>query len=176
MAPLLSRFPPLTYARTMLAFLLTFTAFLGFLACDGPPAEPEPTPVLPTRTITVTSEGGSSATITVELATTPQERSTGLMHRSFMAEEKGMLFLFPGTQTATHGFWMHNTLIPLTIAYLDDEGRIVAMRDGQPLDDTVLEPGAPYRSVLEMNQGWFERHGMGIGSIVHLPADLPTPS
>ena len=97
------------------------------------------------------------------------------MFRSSMPEDHGMLFLFPRQQGEGAGFWMHNTYIPLTIAYLDVDGRVVAMKDGQPLDDTILRPGVPYSAVLEVNQGWFERHGMGIGSIVELPTDAPTP-
>lgn len=162
----------------MLAVLLAFTAFLGFIACDGradaPAPTPEPTPVLTTRTIVV-SGGGATETLIVELATTPEERQLGLMNRQFMAEDRGMLFLFPEIQGEGRGFWMRNTYIPLTIAYLDSSGRVLALMDGTPLDETILRPGVPYSAVLEVNQDWFQRHGLGVGSIVKLPADAPPP-
>ena len=174
---LLGRFSTSVYARQMIAILLAFTAFLGFIACDGtagsPTPIPEPTPVLPTRTITIT--GGSTETLIVELATTPQERQFGLMERQSMAENRGMLFLFPEIQGEGRGFWMKNTYIPLTIAYLDSAGKVLALMDGTPLDETLLRPGVPYTAVLEVNQGWFQRHSLGVGSVVALPADAPTP-
>lgn len=175
---LLGRFFTSVYARQMIAILLAFTAFLGFIACDGttgaPTPIPDPTPVLPTRTITVTG-GGYTETLIVELATTPEERQVGLMERQSMAENRGMLFLFPEVQGDGHGFWMKNTLIPLTIAYLDSAGKVLALMDGTPLDETLLRPGVPYAAVLEVNQGWFQRHGLGMGSVVSLPSDAPTP-
>lgn len=162
----------------MLTFLLAFTAFLGFIACDGSPSVPEPTPAStpagPTRTIAV-SGGGASETLIVELATTGEERQLGLMNRQSMAEDRGMLFLFPEIQGESHGFWMRNTYIPLTIAYLDAQGKVLALRDGTPLDETILRPGLPYRAVLEVNVGWFQRHGLGVGSVVELPRDAPAP-
>ncbi|MGH7754212.1 MAG: DUF192 domain-containing protein [Gemmatimonadales bacterium] len=158
----------------MLALLVTFTVALGFIACDSSGAKPPAT--LPTREITVTSEDGNARErLTVELATTPLERQQGLMFRQVMDEDRGMLFLFPREQPATGGFWMHNTYIPLTIAYLDADGKVLVLKDGKPLDDTLLRPELAYHAVLEVNQGWFQRHGMGAGSFVDLPDDTPTP-
>ena len=144
----------------------------------GPTATPTvsapagtPGPTLPTREITVTGGGGRTAALTVELATTRAERELGLMFRESLPEERGMLFVFAADEET--GFWMENTLIPLSIAYLDDAGEVLEIHDGRPLDETVLWPSRPYRYALEVNQGWFERHGLGVGATVSLPKDLP---
>lgn len=162
----------------MLTLLFTFTAFLGFIACDGTsdadPGPDSPT-TLPTREITVSGDDGVAEKLTVELATTPTERQQGLMFRQEMDEDRGMLFLFPAVQGEGHGFWMRNTYIPLTIAYLDQDGTVLKLMDGTPLDETLLRPEVPYYAVLEVNQGWFERHGLGEGSVVALPDDVPKP-
>jgi uncharacterized protein len=162
----------------MLTLLFTFTAFLGFIACDGTPdadSDPDSPTTLPTREITVRGDNSIEEVLTVELATTPAERQEGLMFREEMDEDRGMLFLFPAVQGEGHGFWMRNTYIPLTIAYLDADGTVLKLMDGTPLDETLLRPEVPYHAVLEVNQGWFERHNLGVGSVVDLPEDAPTP-
>ena len=121
--------------------------------------------------LTIGAAGGASATVTVELATTERERELGLMYRDSLPEARGMLFVFASDQRG--GFWMKNTGIPLTIAYLDTSGRVLELRNGQPFDETSLLPSQPYRYALEVNQGWFGRHGLGVGATVELPAHLP---
>jgi uncharacterized membrane protein (UPF0127 family) len=147
-------------ASTLLPLLLV----LAFLACDS--SEPKPTPILPTREITVSS-GETSAKLTVELAITGKQREQGLMLRQKMDESQGMLFFFRNDQTI--GFWMKDTYLPLSIAYLDESGTILEIRDAKPLDQTILTPAKPYRNTLEVNQGWFERRKLGVGSKVALP-------
>ena len=66
-----------------------------------------------------------------------------------------------------------HTYVPLSIAYLSAEGRILEIKEGRPLDQTILTPTQPYRNVLEVNRGWFERHGLGVGDRVTLPSGLP---
>jgi len=123
--------------------------------------------------LTVSAPGGVSATVTVELAATETERELGLMFRDSLAEDRGMLFLFATDQRG--GFWMKNTRIPLTIAYLDASGRVLELLDGKPFDETSLLPSRPYRYALEVGQGWFARHGLGAGAAVVLPKRLPVP-
>ena len=100
--------------------------------------------------------------IQAEVAQTPDERATGLMYRETMAPHEGMLFVFeqPGTQC----FWMKNTLLPLSIAFLADDGSVVNIEDMQPqtLDSHCSKK--PVRYVLEMNQGWFAKRGVKAGS------------
>lgn len=153
--------------RPFLIAILTSAMLLA--ACGGKPAAPTVTS-WPSRTVTVRN-GASSTTLTVELATTEREREQGLMYRQSLSDSQGMLFLFPADSTA--GFWMANTYVPLTIAYLGADGRVLELRDGTPLDQSVLTPKGAYRDVLEVSQGWFERHGLGVGATVVLPSDLP---
>ncbi len=99
--------------------------------------------------------------ITVEVAATPETRSRGLMYRSSMPADAGMLFVYD--DEAQRCFWMRNTLIPLSLAYVDASGEIRQILDMQPLTETThcSKEGAQY--ALEMNQGWFERHGISPG-------------
>ena len=100
--------------------------------------------------------------IRAELARTPEERSIGLMFRQTMATNDGMLFAFevPSQQC----FWMKNTLLPLSAAFIADDGSIVNIEDMKP---QVLDShcsAKPVRFVLEMNQGWFAKRGLKAGS------------
>ncbi|MDO5666212.1 MAG: DUF192 domain-containing protein [Alcaligenaceae bacterium] len=96
------------------------------------------------------------ASLLVEVADNNRSRQSGLMHRQFMAEHRGMLFVFEQAQPLC--FWMRNTHIPLSIAYLDKDARIIEMFDMQPLDERSICSSAPALFALEVNQGWFERH------------------
>ncbi|BFO55953.1 MULTISPECIES: DUF192 domain-containing protein [Comamonadaceae] len=100
--------------------------------------------------------------IDAQLAVTPQERETGLMHRKDMPSNEGMLFVF--SVPAVQCFWMKNTLLPLTAAFVADDGTIVNLADMKPqtLDSHCSDK--PVRFVLEMNQGWFARRGIKPGS------------
>lgn len=97
----------------------------------------------------------------VQVASSPRERQIGLMYRRHMPDHEGMLFVFetPGVQC----FWMKNTLIPLTAAFLADDGRIVNLADMQPLDEASHCSREPVRYVLETNQGWFAKKKMEAG-------------
>ncbi len=94
------------------------------------------------------------------------------MFRRDLPDDAGMLFVFPeDTRTS---FWMKDTFIPLTIAFLAADGRILAVVDGKPLDETPLDPGVTYRYALEVNQGWFGRRGLEpLAARVELPPALP---
>lgn len=100
--------------------------------------------------------------IRAEVAATPQQQQIGLMHRRSMASNDGMLFVYEHAQK--HCFWMRNTLLPLTIAFIDDEGRIVNLADMQPLDESPHCSAKPVRFALEMNQGWFAKRGFKAGA------------
>jgi uncharacterized membrane protein (UPF0127 family) len=94
-------------------------------------------------------------------ALTHAQRALGLMHRRELADHQGMLFVFEQAQLQC--FWMKNTYLPLTIAFLADDGTIVNLADMQPHS---LEPhcsAQPVRHALEMNRGWFARRGIGAG-------------
>ena len=97
------------------------------------------------------------------VAQTPGQREIGLMHRAEMAQHEGMLFVFE--EAATQCFWMRNTPLPLSIAFLADDGRIVNVREMQPFDERSQHCSAePVRYALEMNQGWFAKRGLKSGT------------
>ena len=104
-------------------------------------------------------------TLTTELATTSSERSIGLMFRESMGEYEAMLFVYDNR--AQRCFWMQNTLIPLTLAFIDDDGIILQLADMEPQTTTSHCSQDPVRYALEVNQGWFERHGLGVGDRVN---------
>lgn len=99
--------------------------------------------------------------ITAEIAEQDQDRRHGLMYRESMPEDHGMLFLF--SNEVVRSFWMKNTLLPLSIAYADSSGRIVHIADMEPQSERLVSSQRPARYALEMNQGWFERHGVFAG-------------
>ncbi|WP_367068422.1 DUF192 domain-containing protein [Oryzisolibacter sp. LB2S] len=100
--------------------------------------------------------------IQAQVAATPQQRSTGLMMRRQMPQHEGMLFIFE--QPATQCFWMKNTPLPLTAAFVADDGTIVNLADMQPLSEASHCSARPVRYVLEMNQGWFAKRGIKAGA------------
>ena len=99
--------------------------------------------------------------IKAEVADSQLERSRGLMLRRSLQPNSGMLFVFE--RAALHCFWMKNTLIALTIAFLDDDGTIVTLADMQPHDESSHCPAKPIRHALEMDQGWFKGKGIKVG-------------
>jgi len=125
---------------------------------------------LPAATITLIDAAGERAELTVELARTAAERGRGLMFRQEMAEERGMLFVFDRETKA--GFWMKDTKIPLSIAFVGGDGTILETQDMAPLSQELHRPAQAYRYALEVNQGWFARHGLGSGDRVEIPADV----
>ena len=123
---------------------------------------------LPITRLTVTSaDGETSVTLTVEIANRSDQRQRGLMFRESMDELAGMLFVFQGERHG--GFWMRNTLIPLDIAYLGADGAVLEIVHGVPLSLDILTPSQGYWYTLEVNGGWFERQGLGVGDVVAIP-------
>ena len=102
--------------------------------------------------------------LVAEVAASDGTRATGLMYRRIMPENRGMLFVFPVTQPLS--FWMMNTHIPLSIAFLDDAGVIVNITDMKPLTTDPHPSARPARYALEMNQGWFAKRGIKAGAKV----------
>jgi len=100
--------------------------------------------------------------IDAQVAQTPAQRQIGLMHRREMPQHEGMLFVFE--QPATQCFWMKNTLLPLTAAFVADDGTIVNLADMKPQSEDSHCSTKPVRFVLEMNQGWFARKNLKAGA------------
>ena len=100
--------------------------------------------------------------IDTQVAQTPDQRSMGLMYRTEMPQHEGMLFVFE--QPATQCFWMKNTILPLTAAFVADDGTIVNLADMKPQTTDSHCSEKPVRFVLEMHQGWFAKKGLKAGS------------
>lgn len=100
--------------------------------------------------------------INAQVAATPQQRAVGLMFRKEMPTNEGMLFAFE--QASEQCFWMKNTLLPLTAAFVADDGTIVNLADMQPQSLVSHCSTRPVRFVLEMNKGWFDKRGLKPGS------------
>lgn len=109
--------------------------------------------------------------VRVELALDNPTRNRGLMHRTSLAEDVGMLFVFPDSAPRT--FWMRNTLVPLDIIFLDDAGRVINVEEAPPM---VERPGfhsaRAARFVLELRRGWCAEHGLQAGDRIEIPAEV----
>ena len=102
--------------------------------------------------------------IWVEVAKTPEERAKGLMNRRHLGKDEGMLFIFE--REGYHGFWMKDTLIPLSIAFMDREGKILRIAAMEPETLKSHSPPKPILYALEMNKGWFAANNIKEGDIV----------
>jgi uncharacterized membrane protein (UPF0127 family) len=121
------------------------------------------------RTLVIDASGGKEVEVRVEVADDVAEQAKGLMDRTTLGENRGMLFVFPEERELS--FWMKNTLIPLSIAFIDSESRIIDIQDMKPLDD---EPphyvsAEPAQYTLEVNRGFFEERGVRVGDRVEMP-------
>ena len=103
----------------------------------------------------------------VQVAATPEQRQIGLMFRKEMPQHEGMIFIFD--QPAQQCFWMKNTLLPLSAAFIADDGTIVNIEDMKPLVLDSHCSAKPVRYVLEMNKGWFAKKGVQAGSKLQGP-------
>jgi uncharacterized protein len=171
-----------------LAVLACLTLFVAACGGDGESAGPTTTVVdpgpptttqaetetttLPTTTeeeregpvVLIQTERGEEVAVTVEVADSQDEREVGLMHREFLPDDAGMIFLFE--EEITGGFWMKNTLIPLSIAFADGDGTILRILDMEPCEADpceIYDPGVAYSSALEVNQGAFVSWGVEEG-------------
>lgn len=108
--------------------------------------------------------------IQAQVASTPESQQLGLMYRKSMPANDGMLFIF-GVK-AGHCFWMKNTELPLAIAFIGDDGRIVNIEEMSPQTENNHCPLKPIRFALEMNKGWFAQKKLGPGSLIE---GLPKP-
>ena len=144
----------LRLARTALLAALT-----GMLLAVVAPARAQaiPQPKLPTIEL-----GAGMHNIVAEVARTPQQQQVGMMMRTKMEPHEGMLFVFD--DVAPRCFWMRNTLLPLSIAFIADDGTIVNIAEMQPQSDQSHCSAQPVRYALEMNKGWFSKRGIKAGS------------
>jgi hypothetical protein len=177
--------------RIQIAFPALLFVFLLFIAgCGGKqsstPEEDGPATTAPVQTtaevtqntivasapdesttITIVGANGERTEVEVEIADDTAEQRRGLMERTELAENAGMLFVFDREEPRS--FWMRNTLVPLSIAYIASDGRIVDIQDMQPLDETSHPSAEPAQYALEVNQGFFAERGIEVGNVVEIP-------
>jgi uncharacterized membrane protein (UPF0127 family) len=122
-------------------------------------------PVDSTPLVVVTDSGERS--FSIEVADEPAERAAGLMYRETMADDHGMLFVFGQTQEIT--FWMKNTPMPLDLIFIGQDGRIKAIKQGEPQSVATISPGEPVRFVLELKAGTAARGGIADGDLLKHP-------
>ncbi|MDQ2917689.1 MAG: DUF192 domain-containing protein [Pseudomonadota bacterium] len=138
--------------------MIRFVASIGFACLLAVPVVAA-SAGLPTRTLTI-----GSHTLTVEVASTPDTRETGLMNRFSLQQDHGMLFVFEAPQPLA--FWMKDTYVPLSIAFVDRNGRIVNIEDMRPRDEATHWSKGPALYAIETRQGWFAAKGIGAGDAV----------
>jgi len=160
-----------TWALSILALCLLLAACGGDNASGGPvgsPREtqqelPEGSPTFAPARVLIDTEQGS-VIIDAEKAETDEQKAFGLMHRESLAPDAGMVFLYFEDKECC--FYMKDTLIPLSIAFFDEEGIIVKILDMEPCrveECELYAAGVPYRGALEVNKGTFERLGVRVG-------------
>lgn len=133
---------------------LPLSFLLAFLAALALPALGQPRPLAELT--------AGMYRIQAEVVADPETRARGLMHRPELAQNAGMLFIFD--DHAIHCMWMKNTLIPLSVAFIDDRGTIVNIADMAPHDLQSHCAARPVKYALEMNRGWFAARGIGPGA------------
>ncbi|MEQ8171835.1 MAG: DUF192 domain-containing protein [Candidatus Eremiobacterota bacterium] len=138
------------YIIYLILFLFCITG------CKSEARSPVSTMVFEKKTLTV-----KDRTITVEIADTSEKRMTGLMYRKSLGKNEGMLFIFSGEEI--HSFWMKNTLIPLSIAFIKEDGTIIHIEDMEPQTETTHPSKYPVKYALEVNKGWFKENNITVG-------------
>jgi uncharacterized membrane protein (UPF0127 family) len=142
---------------------LAWAALAPWAAAQSVAGEPQHLPA-------ITLQAGMH-NIRAAVAQTPEQRQTGLMFRREMAQHEGMLFVFE--VASPQCFWMKNTPLPLSIAFLADDGTVVNIADMKPQTLDSHCSAKPVRYVLEMNQGWFAKRGIGPGYRISSPGGKP---
>lgn len=132
------------------------------------PPDGKPQTGLPTISLKVGSQS-----VHADVAHTEASRQIGLMFRQKMGRQDGMLFIFP--DVAYHAMWMKNTLIPLSVAYMNARGEIVSIHEMQAHSEAVHQAAGPVRFALEMNAGWFRTNKINVGDTIRGLDKAPKP-
>ncbi|RWA74873.1 DUF192 domain-containing protein [Mesorhizobium sp.] len=145
---------------------IVLAAYFGALKPSSADGRAMMLPVDPTPLVAVTNSGKYS--FSIEIADTSDEREAGLMFRKDMADDHGMLFVFerPGEVN----FWMKNTPMPLDLVFVGQDGRIKAIKRGEPESEAIVSPGQPVRFVLELKAGTAAKDGLKDGDLLRHPA------
>jgi uncharacterized protein len=159
------------------SLLVPMLCATALLACDGPDgrAQQEYEPVVTFETARVRIITGTDTfAVSVEVAEREDQRSYGLMERTSLPDDAGMIFLYASEQSADAGFWMYRTRIPLDIAFFGPDGEIRAIRSMDPCPHAhpggcpTYPPGTPYFGALEVNRGYFASRGITAGDRIEV--------
>lgn len=167
--------------RMLLTVLFGTVAFAFIAACGGDddtgvagptstetagPSETSPA-AFPVGTAVFTTAAGELVELEVEIADDGAERAQGLSSRESLPENSGMVFIY--AEDHLGAFWMKDTYVPLSIAFVAADGTIIDIQDMEPLTEDLHRPPDVYRNAIEANQGWFERNGISVGDTVAIP-------
>lgn len=165
----------MTVSRRKVLIAFSVLAAAGGLSPAGLLAAPSSqTPGLKRGRLSIHSDQGPH-TLRVEIASTLTQRGRGLMDRDALDPDAGMLFLYDRPQSSRNGFWMYRTRIPLDIAFIDEDGRILHIatmtpcESSNPAECPVTRPSDTYTAALEVNAGYFAERGIKVGDCVTLP-------
>lgn len=157
--------------------VIAIAALLAILSLSATAQDGQALPAVPACLLTE----AETLTLNLELADTPDQKRIGLMGRTVMAADHGMLFRYQNRRSADAGFWMYQTLMPLDIAWLDENGTIVALDTMVPCPETraqrcpVYTPGVPHYQVLELNSGYFSANSVTVGDKLALVTSDQNP-
>ncbi len=142
-------------------------------ACDDDSTEPSGSfteaPGRYTETLRFT-RAGHDVTLNVEVADEPEERAQGLMNVQSLPDDAGLLFVWPTDTEAS--FWMRDTVIPLSIAFVTAGGVLIDIQEMEPLSEERILAPQRYRYAVEVNQGWFADNDVRVGDVVQLPVGV----
>jgi uncharacterized membrane protein (UPF0127 family) len=144
--------------RNILYGINFFVLCCAFFSCNAQK--------LPVQEIAIEKDGQVIALVKAEIAVTHEQRSKGLMYRKSLNDGEGMLFIFERDDILS--FWMKNTYVPLSIAYISYNGRIIDIKDMYPLNTNSVKSSRSVRYALEVPQGWFLRTGINEGDTVKI--------
>lgn len=151
------------FTTLLISFMLGFT-----LPAQAAGSIKSDQPTLPTLTLKMGEQS-----VQAEVAANDEQRQKGLMFREKLGKNAGMLFVFPNL--AYHAMWMRNTPLPLSVAFMDDKGKILSIHEMQPHTETPHQAAGPARYALEMSAGWFSAHKIGVGETIKGLDKAPKP-
>ena len=173
--------PPHRTWHRLPAFRVCLALALAVGVAGGCGCKRDPTVLAPPANGEASATGKPLAHVTIggrpfklEIAATEADRNLGLMYRSSMADDAGMVFVF--AQEKPLQFWMRNTRIPLDILYLDAAGKIVSVKQLKPFDETGVPSDGPAKYAVELNQGTAARVGVKAGDSVTFPPNVQKPA
>lgn len=168
-----------TEVRRSVALIILISPLIGASGCQAGENHPDPisreAPIVPLETGIIRVEAARDTfELSVEIARTEEQKGIGLMERSALPEDQGMLFVYPNEQPGSAAFYMFRTLVPLDIAFVDSIGHIGKILKMEPCSKPVAawcdryEPGVPYHAAIEVNQGLLSARGVGVGDRIVL--------